>query len=58
MRYRISTTHRKKILEALYDRLDLKVVTADIAERDNRLAMLRKKAEWNGWKYCSHNHAG
>ena len=34
---------QEKILEALYDRLDLKVVTADIAERDNRLAMLRKK---------------
>lgn len=34
---------QEKILEALYDRLELKVITADIAERDNRLAMLKRK---------------
>lgn len=34
---------QEKILAALYDRLDLKVVTANIAERKNRLAMLKKK---------------
>lgn len=34
---------QEKILQALYDRLELKVVTADIADRDNRLAVLRDK---------------
>ena len=34
---------QEKILEALYDRLELKVVTANIADRDKRLAILRDK---------------
>ena len=34
---------QEKILQALYDRLDLKVVTANIESREARLAMLRKK---------------
>ena len=34
---------QEKILRALYDRLELKVVTANIADRDNRLAVLRDK---------------
>ncbi len=34
---------QEKILLALYDRLELKVVTADIAERNKRLAVLRDK---------------
>ena len=34
---------QEKILEALYDRLDLKVVTANIEDRDKRLAVLRDK---------------
>ena len=34
---------QEKILQALYDRLELKVVTADIAEREHRLAVLREK---------------
>lgn len=34
---------QEKILEALYDRLELKVVTEDIAERDNRIAVLKNK---------------
>ncbi len=32
-----------KILEALYDRLELKVVTENIADRDKRMAVLRDK---------------
>jgi len=34
---------QEKILQALYDRLELKVVTADIADRDKRLSVLRDK---------------
>ena len=34
---------QEKSLEALYDRLQIKVVTADIEDRGNRLALLRKK---------------
>lgn len=34
---------QEKILEALYDRLELKVVTENIADRDKRLAVLRDK---------------
>ena len=34
---------QEKILQALYDRLELKVVTADIVEREHRLAVLREK---------------
>ena len=34
---------QEKILEALYDRLEIKVVTEDIAERDKRLAVLKNK---------------
>ena len=34
---------QEKILAALYDRLELKVVTANIAERGKRLAVLRDK---------------
>lgn len=34
---------QEKILQALYDRLELKVVTANIADRDKRLAVLRDK---------------
>ena len=34
---------QEKILEALYDRLELKVVTANIEDRDRRLAILRNK---------------
>ena len=34
---------QEKILEALYDRLELKVVTANIEERDTRLAVLKNK---------------
>ena len=34
---------QEKILEALYDRLELKVVTANIENRDKRLAVLRDK---------------
>ena len=34
---------QEKILEALYDRLELKVVTANIEDRDKRLAVLRDK---------------
>ena len=34
---------QEKILAALYDRLELKVVTADISDRTKRLAMLRDK---------------
>ena len=34
---------QEKILEALYDRLELKVVTDNIADRDKRLAVLRDK---------------
>lgn len=34
---------QEKILEALYDRLELKVVTANIADRDKRLTILRDK---------------
>ena len=34
---------QEKILEALYDRLELKVVTEDIADRANRLAVLKNK---------------
>lgn len=36
---------QEKILEALYDRLELKVVTEDIAERENRMAVLRSKEQ-------------
>lgn len=40
---------QEKILEALYDRLELKVVTANIEDRDKRLAVLRdKQAGWAG----------
>ncbi len=34
---------QEKSLEALYDRLQIKVVTEDIADRGNRLALLKKK---------------
>ena len=34
---------QEKILEALYDRLELKVVTENIADRDKRLAVLKDK---------------
>ena len=34
---------QEKILQALYDRLELKVVTADISDRDKRLSVLRDK---------------
>ncbi|MBP5717393.1 MAG: AAA family ATPase, partial [Abditibacteriota bacterium] len=34
---------QEKILQALYDRLELKAVTADIADRDKRLSVLRNK---------------
>lgn len=34
---------QEKILEALYDRLELKIVTEDIADRANRLAVLKNK---------------
>ena len=34
---------QEKILEALYDRLELKVVTENISDRDKRLAVLRDK---------------
>lgn len=34
---------QEKSLEALYDRLQIKVVTADIEDRGNRLALLQKK---------------
>lgn len=34
---------QEKILEALYDRLELKAVTENIADRDKRLAVLRDK---------------
>ena len=34
---------QEKILEALYDRLELKIVTEDISDRDKRLAVLRNK---------------
>ena len=34
---------QEKILEALYDRLELKVVTANLEERDTRLAVLKNK---------------
>ena len=36
---------QEKILEALYDRLELKVVTENIQERETRLAVLRSKQE-------------
>ena len=34
---------QEKILEALYDRLELKVVTENISDRDKRMAVLRDK---------------
>ena len=34
---------QEKILQALYDRLELKAVTTDIADRDKRLSVLRNK---------------
>lgn len=34
---------QEKILEALYDRLQIKVVTEDIGDRDKRLAVLKSK---------------
>ncbi|MEG2678829.1 MAG: AAA family ATPase [Oscillospiraceae bacterium] len=34
---------QEKILAALYDRLELKIVTENIADRDNRLGVLRQK---------------
>ena len=34
---------QEKSLEALYDRLQIKVVTEDISDRGNRLALLKKK---------------
>lgn len=34
---------QEKILEALYDRLELKLVTEDISERDARMAVLKDK---------------
>ena len=34
---------QEKILEALYDRLELKVMTANIEDRDTRLAVLKNK---------------
>lgn len=36
----------EKILEALYDRLELKVVTENIADRDKRLAIIRDKQDF------------
>lgn len=36
---------QEKILEALYDRLELKLVTEDIAERANRMAILQSKQQ-------------
>ena len=36
---------QEKILEALYDRLELKVVTENIQERETRLAVLKSKQE-------------
>ena len=40
---------QEKILEALYDRLDLKLVTENISDRGKRMAVLRdKQAGWNG----------
>lgn len=36
---------QEKILEALYDRLELKLVTEDIAERANRMAVLQSKQQ-------------
>lgn len=38
---------QEKILEALYDRLELKVVTENVAERENRLAVLKSKQAGN-----------
>lgn len=34
---------QEKILEALYDRLELKVITEDIQEKSNRMAVLKSK---------------
>ena len=34
---------QERILEALYDRLELKVVTEDISDRDKRLSLLKSK---------------
>lgn len=34
---------QEKILAALYDRLELKIVTENIADRDNRMGVLRQK---------------
>lgn len=39
---------QEKILEALYDRLELKVVTENIADRGKRLAVLRDKQAGRG----------
>ncbi len=36
---------QEKILEALYDRLELKVVTENIVERENRMAVLQSKQQ-------------
>lgn len=43
---------QEKILEALYDRLQIKVVTEDISDRGERLSALRKKQQ------CSVNSSG
>ena len=44
-------------MEALYDRLELKVVTANIEDRDTRLAVLKNKQSgaWDvdGWSSLS-----
>lgn len=41
---------QEKILEALYDRLELKVITEDIQEKSNRMAVLKsKQAGTFGW---------
>ena len=40
---------QEKILEALYDRLDLKLVTENISDRGKRMAVLRDKQA--GWKW-------
>lgn len=36
---------QEKILAALYDRLEIKLVTEDIAERENRMAVLQNKQQ-------------
>lgn len=45
-------------MEALYDRLELKVVTANIEDRDTRLAVLKNKQNGAIWTGQYHNYAG